>query len=143
MAKSYYVDSCVYLNLWQKEKSRLGRPLWKYAKNFFEKVEQKESSIYYSGFLLKELSFILTENEFAQKRLMFMTSPNFKKIKLTLDEYKLAQKIEFKNKNIGFYDIIHMLLAKKTNSVLITRDKKLLKLAKKYKINTKRPEKIL
>jgi len=36
---NYYVDSCVYLNLWQKEKSKLGRPLWKFAKNFFEKVE--------------------------------------------------------------------------------------------------------
>lgn len=140
---SYYVDSCVYLNLWQKEKSKLGRPLWKFAKNFFEKVEREDSLIYYSGFLLKELSFILTENEFAQKRLMLEASFNFKKIKLTLNEYELARKIEVKNKNIGFYDIIHMLLAKKTKSILITRDKEFLKLAKKFKINAKKPEEIL
>jgi len=36
-----------------------------------------------------------------------------------------------------------MLLTKKTNSILITRDRKLLKLAKKYKINAKKPEEIL
>ena len=143
MVNNYYVDSCVYLNLWQKEKSKLGKPLWKLSKNFFEKAEQTESLIYYSGFLLKELSFILTKNEFAQKRLMFEASPNFKKMKLTLNEYKLARKIESKNKSIGFYDILHMLLTKKTNSTLITRDRKLLKLAKKYKINAKRPEEIL
>lgn len=143
MVNSYYVDSCVYLNLWQKEKSKFGRPLWKFAKNFFEKIEQKEYLIYYSGFLLKELSFILTENEFAQKRLMFEASPNFKKVKLTSNEYELARKIESKNKDIGFYDILHMLLTRKTNSILITRDKELLKLAKKYRINAKKPEEIL
>ena len=74
---------------------------------------------------------------------MFEVSPNFKKIKLTTNEYELARKIEFKNKNLGFYDILHMLLTKKTNSILITRDRKLLKLAKKYKINAKKPEEIL
>ena len=143
MVRSYYVDSCVYLNLWQKEVNKFGRPLWKLAKKFFERVEQEKSLIYYSGFLLKELSFILTEKEFAQKRLMFEGSSNFKKIKLTLNEYELARKIESKNKDAGFYDIIHMLLTKKTNSILITRDKELLKLAKKYKINAKRSGEIL
>ena len=143
MNKNYYVDSCVYLNLWQKERSKLGRPLWKYAKNFFERIEQEKSVIYYSGFLLKELSFILTESEFTKKRLMFESSHNFKRIKLTLNEYELARKIESKDRGVGFYDIIHMLLSKKTNSILVTRDRALLKLAKKYNIRAKNPEQIL
>ncbi len=123
---NYYIDSCIYLNLWQKEKSRTGSPLWKFVKNFLEKIEETNSTIYYSGFLLKELSFILTESEFNKKRLMFESAPNFRKLILTLKEYELAKNIDAKN-GIGFYDTIHLLLAKKSNSVLITRDKKLLK----------------
>lgn len=143
MNKNYYIDSCIYLNLWQKERSKLGKPLWRHAKDFLDRIEQEDSIVYYSGFLLKELSFILTESEFVKKRLMFESSPNFKRTKLSLNEYELARKIESRTKNISFYDIIHMLLAKKNNSILITRDRELLKLAKKYKINAKKPEKIL
>ena len=55
--QSYYVDSCVYLNLWQKEINENGKPLWEYAKRFLEKAEEDNSLIYYSGFLLKELIF--------------------------------------------------------------------------------------
>ena len=139
---NYYIDSCIYLNLWQKEKNKFGKPLWKLTKNFLEKIEKENSTIYYSGFLLKELSFILTEQEFNRKRQTFKSTPNFKKLKLTQEEYELAQKINIKN-NIGFYDTIHLLLTKKSKSILITRDKKLLKLAKKYKIPARKPEQIL
>ena len=142
MVKSYYIDSCIYLNLWQREKGRIGKPLWKITRDFLKKVEETNSIVYYSGFLLKELSFILTESEFIKKRLTFESTPNFKKIKLTLKEYELAKRIDSKNKT-GFYDTIHLLLAKKSDSLLITRDKKLLKLSKKYGISAKRPEEIL
>ena len=142
MTKSYYIDSCIYLNLWQKERSGAGKPLWKITKDFLGKIEEDNTIIYYSGFLLKELSYILTKNEFIKKRLMFKSTPNFKKLKLTSNEYELAKNIDAKNK-IGFYDTIHLLLTKKSNSILITRDKKLLKLAKKYKITAKKPEEIL
>ena len=73
---------------------------------------------------------------------MFRTTPNFKKLKLKLSEYELAKRIDSKN-NVGFYDTIYLLLSKKSNSILITRDKKLLKLAKKYRIAAKKPEEIL
>lgn len=144
MNQSFYVDSCIYLNLWQKEvESFVKKPLWKIAKNFFEKIEKQNLTIYYSGFLLKELKFILTEEEFKKKKKLFESSPNFKRIFLSEKEFNLAQKIEKKlNYEISFYDILHMLLAKKTNYILITRDKKLLKYSKKYLIKLKKPEKL-
>ena len=43
---------------------------------------------------------------------------------------------------ISFYDIIHMLIAKKTKSVLITRDNKLIEIAKKYSAEVMRPEEV-
>lgn len=145
MKNFFYVDSCIYLNLWQKERGKkLKIPYWKLAKLFFEKIEEEESIIYYSGFLLKELKFILTEEEFNQKRKLFESSPNFQRIKLSQNEFNLARAIEKEsNFKISFFDIIHMLLARKTNSVLITRDKKLLKIAKRYSVIAKKPEEIL
>ncbi len=140
--KSYYVDSCIYLNLWKKEIDNQN-PLWKFAKEFFDKVENENSIIYYSGFLLKELMFILTTEEYLDKRELFESSPNFKKVTLSKEELNLASKIKTKSNEISFYDIIHMLLAKQTNSILITRDKLLMQLAKKHSIITMKPEDIL
>ena len=36
-----------------------------------------------------------------------------------------------------------MLLAKKTNSILITRDNKLIQISKKYGVEVKKPEELL
>ncbi len=143
MTKNFYVDSCVYLNLWQKEENN-GVQFWVFAERFFEKCELDNSEIYYSGFLLKELSFILTEEEFDAKKELFCSLPTFKKITLSREEFEQARKIESKERyEISFYDIIHMLLAKKTKSILVSRDMKLLQTAKKYEVEAKKPEELL
>ncbi|MDD5191677.1 MAG: type II toxin-antitoxin system VapC family toxin [Candidatus Nanoarchaeia archaeon] len=144
MKKSYYIDTCIYLNLWQKEIDDLTKtPLWKFTKEFLEKVETENSVIYYSGFILKELKFILTDEEFGKKRVLFESSPNFRRIFLSEEEFNLARKIEKEsNHEVSFYDIIHMLLAKKTGSILVTRDKKLLEFSEKYSVIAKKPEQL-
>jgi predicted nucleic acid-binding protein len=139
---SYYVDTCIYLNLWKKEVDDSGNQLWEHAKDFFERAESEEAIIYYSGFLLKEFLFLLSTEEYLQKRDMFDSSPNFKKVILSKEEFELAGKISKANKQLSFYDVIHMLLAKKTNSTLVTRDKLLISLAKDYSVTAKRPEEL-
>lgn len=143
--ESYYVDTSIYLNLWQKEENPITKePYWKFAKKFFEKVEENNSIIYYSGYLLKELYFILDRRLFDKKLLMFETSSNFVRIGLSKEEYDEARKIEIEvNYEVSFYDIIHMLLSRKTNSILITRDKKLIEVCKRHNIIAKMPEEIL
>ncbi len=143
--KSYYVDSCIYLNLWQEEvDERTGVAYWKFAKEFFDRVEDENSVIYYSGFLLKELKYILTEDEFNNKKELFENTLSFKRIVLLRDEFQEARKIELEIEfEISFYDIIHMLLARKSNSILVTRDNKLLEIAKRYSVNAKKPEEVL
>ncbi len=138
--ESYYVDSCIYLNLWKKEVDVYENKLWEFAKEFFEKVENEDSIIYYSGYLLKELMFVFDENKFIDKLELFNFSPNFRRVNLTKEEYEIAKRIKKENREISFYDIIHMLLAKQTNSILITRDSSLIRLAKEYQIIVKKPE---
>jgi predicted nucleic acid-binding protein len=63
---------------------------------------------------------------------------------LSREEFNLAREMEKESGyEISFYDFIHILLAKKTNSILITRDKKLLEFSKKYSVLAKRPEEVL
>ena len=142
---SYYVDACIYLNLWQKERGNLfGKPCWPLAKNFLDKAINSKSIIYYSGFLLKEMKFILSEKEFENKVKIFSYHANFIKLGLIDGEFQFARRIERKIKyKIGFYDIIHMILARRTNSILITRDKNLIKISKKFGVIAKKPEEII
>ena len=71
----YYIDTCIYLNLWQKEEIN-GIKLWKYAKNFLERIDKKSGMVYYSGFIFKELMHILAKEEFQKKKILFESSPN-------------------------------------------------------------------
>ncbi|HLC56705.1 MAG TPA: hypothetical protein VJJ23_05710 [Candidatus Nanoarchaeia archaeon] len=52
---SYYIDTCIYLNLWQKEVSFSGVKYWEIAKKLFDFIEEKNIITYYSGFILNEL----------------------------------------------------------------------------------------
>ena len=137
------MDSCIYLNLWKKEVDGSGNLLWKFAKEFFEKAESENSIVYYSGFLLKELMFTLSTEEYLDKRELLESSPNFKKVILSEEEYDLARTIKDENAQISFYDIIHTLLANKTCSILVTRDKELIEFAKSINVEAKKPEEIL
>jgi len=141
--KNYYVDSCIYLNLWKKEVDDSGALLWKYAEEFFEKVENENSIIYYSGYLLKELLFTSDENKFIEKLELFNYSSNYQRIDLTKEEFEYAKKLKDANFELSFFDIIHALLASKTNSILITRDKGLLEFAKTIHVIAKKPEECL
>ena len=144
MKTGYYIDTCIYLNLWQKEvDDNTGALLWKFTKEFLEKVETENSIVYYSGFILKELKFILTDEEFDKKKILFESSPNFRMVFLSEEEYNFARKIEKEsNYEVSFYDIIHMLLAKKTKSLFITRDNKLIEFSEKYSVIARKPEQL-
>lgn len=145
MKKSYYIDSNIYLNLWKKEVDpKTGLKFWKIARDFLQKIEINDNIVYYSGFILKELSYILSKQKYEEKRKLFYSTSNFVKEVLTNVEYEEARRIEAQLKNeISFYDIIHLLISKKTNSILITRDNKLLEVSNKLGLEAKKPEELL
>lgn len=143
MVKSgYYIDSCIYTNLWRKEEGEQKKRLWEIAEQFFARHEQ--DTIYYSGFVLKELHFVLPADDFRKCRLAIIARLNFRRLFLSDSEMAIARKIETEiNYEISFYDIIHMLLAKQADAILITRDRKLIRTAARYGVEAKLPEEIL
>ena len=141
MEKRYYIDTCIWINLWQRETSGKQK-LWRFAKNFLERADEENATIYYSGFILKEMMFILSKEIFVKKRAFF--DANCTKATLTNEEYEEGRKLESQlNGEIGFYDILHILLSRKIGAILITRDKKLLEVANKLGVEARKPEEIL
>ena len=135
----FYVDSCIYLNLWKKEEGLHGQKFWKYAESFFEK--SKNQFIYYSGFVLKELENVLTSKDFAAKRRIF-NKPFFVRVMPIQNDYDEARILEvIANFEISFFDCLHIILTRKINAILITRDRKLIDFAKRY-CKVARPEEL-
>ena len=142
---SFYVDTCIYLNLWKKERGVVfGKPVWSIARDFFAYVSNIDGTIYYSGFLLKELYYKLGEDEFTRKKKAIESSSNFIRANLNEKEYELAGQIMKRAEpEISFFDIVHLVLARKVGAIFITRDKQLLSLAKRFKVVAKKPEEII
>jgi len=121
--KTYYVDSCIWLNLFKKEGDPTkGVPYWKLAKDFLE----AEHGIIVSTIVLKELSFQVAD-KFDYVMKFFKHSDSIRIIKTTNDDYELARKYENEEQFvISFYDYLHVAIAKRLKIPLITRDKELL-----------------
>lgn len=137
--KVYYVDSCIWLNLFKKEgDSTKGTPYWQLAKSFLE----KDNEIIVSTIVLKELLYKL-ENKFDEVKQFFQKTDFIKIIKTTSEDYDLARKYENEEElKISFYDYLHVAIARRLNIPLITRDKDLINFANKH-IEVYRPEDLL
>ena len=143
MNKRFYVDSSVYLNLWQKESSRVLK-FGEIAKDFFDKAKESGAKIYYSGHLLKELQFVLKIQNYLEKMEMFEKTPNFGRIFLSREEAIEAEKIfRQRREDVGWYDVVHMVLSKKMKATLVTRDKALLKPCRRYDVQANLPEDVV
>ncbi|MDD4983478.1 MAG: PIN domain-containing protein [Candidatus ainarchaeum sp.] len=139
----YYVDSCIWLNLFKMEiGSNSIVPSWKIAKDFFEKIIFSEDKIYYSGFVIKELSGKLDADQLQDKIKYIRSEKNFVYIKATEEDYAFARNLEqefgFK---ISFFDCMHIAICKRNNFVLVTRDKLLIGLSGQY-IPVMKPEEL-
>ena len=119
----YYVDTCIYLNLFKKE-----RGLWKYAEDFFKRAK---NSIIYSALVEKE--FVRITGAVFVKR--------GKETRITQEDAALAKIIysEF-GFRIGFADCMHIAICKNNEAMLVTRDKELTWCASKY-VRVTLPEK--
>ena len=97
MKKSYYVDTCVWMNLFKKEVNhKTGVQYWKLAKDFIEQVEEKQEEIIISTIVLKELYFV-AKNKFEIINKFFKESGFIKIIKTNPEDYQLARKCEEEN----------------------------------------------
>ena len=142
LQKIYYVDSCIWLNLFKKEGDAIrGTPYWKLAEDFIEKIIFSENEIVYSGFVLKEIRHDLSNEElFKEKHTFLEEEPKFSFVKTTPEDYAFGRKLEAEfNFEISFFDCMHIAICKRWGYILVSRDNLLIKYAKKY-IAVNKPE---
>jgi len=141
--KSYYVDTNIWLNLFKMEGDpSKGKPYWKIAFDFFERVKQKDEVIYVSSIILKELKYKL-DAKFDYVTEFFRKSKFIRMIKTKNEDYDFARKLEEEtNFKISFLDYLHIAISKRLDVLLITRDRDMIEIAKNY-IKVKRPEELV
>jgi len=137
--KNFYVDTCIWINIINKENYSNYIPIFVNSINCVKLLKEKHQIII-SEIILKELDYKLNRFQFIR---------NFLKDKRVIlkviisSDIDLARIIEKENNyQIGFYDCIHISFCKRLNLCLITRDKELIKIAKIY-IKVFTPEEIL
>jgi len=129
MKKEYYIDSCIWLNLFKNEgDSSKGVPYWKIAKEFIEKIEENGDIIIVSTIVLKELQFKL-EGKFEEVKQFFQETEFIHLIKTTNEDYDLAREFERQHGLLSFYDYLHTTTCLRLNAPLITRDRDLIEFA--------------
>ena len=143
--KSFYMDSCIWLNLFKKEGDPTkGVPYWKIAEDFIETIMfSQDKEIIYSGFVLKELKYKVEETVFKEKVLFFKEEEKIKFAKAEEEDYPFARKLESElSYELSFFDCLHIAVCKRLNAILVTRDDILIQFAKKY-IEADKPENLL
>lgn len=140
--KLHYVDTCIWLNLFKKDGDETkGIPYWKLAKDFIEQVEDDKDIIFVSTITLKELTFKLGD-KFNEVKQFFQESDFIKIIKTTPEDYNQARTWEQDHQLLSFYDYLHVAIAKRLNTPLITRDRDLMEFAREH-VEVFRPEDLL
>lgn len=143
MPEIYYVDTCIWLNLFKKEgDSTKGKPYWEIARDFLDKVAVSNNKILVSTIVLKELSFKV-ESQFPKILDFLKNSDYIEIIKTTTEDYDFARNLENTEKvKLSFYDYLHIAIAKRLSLHLITRDKDLIVVAKEY-VKVNKPEDLM
>jgi predicted nucleic acid-binding protein len=140
---SFYVDSCIWLNLFKKEgDSSKGIPYWKIAEDFVNKVMfSEDDEIIYSGLIIREIQIKSNNEDLFKYRLDFIKGePKFRQADTIKEDEVFARKLESASDfEISFYDCMHVALCKRLNLILVTRDNALITFAKEY-ISADKPE---
>ena len=135
---NYYVDSCIWLNLFKKE-TRKGVKYWKFARDFIDNYKDK---LIISTIVLKELSFVL-DKKFEIVREFFNDYKELSIVKTRSVDYDFARFLERKHDfTLSFYDFLHIAIAKRLDVCLVTRDKDLIRIARCH-VKVVKPEELL
>jgi len=134
----YYIDACIWRDYFEDRNDRF-RPLGEWALRLINKIIKDEGIFVFSDHLTNEL---LKEYSFGElkRKLEFIPKNLILEIKYAYDRAREANKIK-KVLGVPFGDAMHVVLARDTNAILITRDNHFIKLDNYCEI--RKPEDLL
>ncbi len=118
----FYVDTCIWLNVLKREKRSFNSSF-----NFLT----SDKPIVISPIIFKELYWKLKSQFHLAKE--FIDNCGVEIIHLTKNDYNFARSLERKyGQTISFIDFLNIAICKNKNFILVSRDRELIKIAKKY-----------
>jgi len=133
MTKKYYIDTSIWMDLYENRKGFKNEPLGEYALRLFSIILTKKHKLIISDLLIKELEMNYSIEEI--NGIMKPFERIIEKIIITKEQSDKAKEIATERK-VPPGDVTHAIIAKEGNFILITRDKhfrKLQDLSKHYK----------
>ena len=120
MIQKYYIDTSIWMDLYEDRKGFNGEPLGKYSLKLFSMISNKSFKLVITDLLIKEL-----EMNYSIAQINGMIKPFEKiieKIISTKEEMEEAETIS-KNRKVPKGDVLHAIIARDNDLILITRDK--------------------
>ncbi|MEK6953347.1 MAG: PIN domain-containing protein [Nanoarchaeota archaeon] len=138
MIEKYYVDTSIWIDLYEDRKGYNQEPLGDFALKLFALIRAKRNKLIITDILIKEL-----EMNYSLEEINGMIKPFegiIEKVIATKNQREEARKIS-KDRNIPPGDVLHAIIARDHKLILITRDnhfKQLRDISEHYK-----PEEII
>lgn len=138
IVEKYYVDTSIWIDLVEDRKGYNNEPLGDYALKLFAMIKAKKHKIVITDLLIEEL-----ESNYSLEAINGMMLPFQKimeKVIVTKEQRDEAKRIA-EERNLPPGDVLHAIVARDNNFIMITRDKhfkELEDIAKYYK-----PEEII
>lgn len=134
----FYIDTAIWMDLYENRKGFNNEPLGDFALKLFALIKADKKRLVISDILIKEL-----ESNYSIEQINGMIKPFEDIIEriFVMKKQKDEAKIIAKERNLPPGDVLHSILARDNDLILITRDKhfnELIDISKSYK-----PEEII
>jgi predicted nucleic acid-binding protein len=120
MVEKYYVDTSIWMDLVEDRKGYNDEPLGNYALKLFALIKAKKHKMVVSDLLVREL-----ESNYSMEEINGMMLPFQKimeKVFVTTEQRDEAKRIA-QERNLPPGDVLHAIIARDNNYIMITRDK--------------------
>lgn len=118
----YYVDTCVWRDYYENRFGQRGKPLGEFAEKFFFKAIKKRDIILFSNLTIKELKTAFSNEEIDEMLGLVSNFGLLKVVELSKNDFIEAQKLA-EERTLPFGDVLHAIVSRNNNAVLITQDK--------------------
>ncbi len=122
MPDAYYLDTCIWRDHFENRFGPEGRPLGKYATNLFYKIIENQDKLLFSDLLVEELKIAFSKTEIEYMLQMIFMMKILIRTEASPKDHAEASKIA-KERDLPLSDVLHAIIARNNNAVLVTQDK--------------------
>lgn len=121
MQKRFYLDSCIWLDFFEDRSDSL-KPLGEFAFMFLKKCLNEKNPVIVSDIVTKELQLFLPDAHIQERMDVF--SEIIVKVEHSKSQAEEAKALWKKlDAKFPFFDILHAIIARDANAILVSRDR--------------------